>query len=58
MKDEKKGLSFDSENLAVPEVHVDENKVPPLEGEPAPEGRGDIAYDTLAIPEYRPKKKK
>lgn len=56
MKDKKQKLEFFTENLAVPEVHVDvpENNVP--EGDDELHSDGEFVYDNLAIPEINLKK--
>ena len=56
MKDKKQKLGFLSENLAVPEIHVDtpKNAMPAEDDEI--DSKGEFVYDNLAIPEINLKK--
>lgn len=52
-KKEKIHLSFESENLAFPEIHTGtvEDEIKPEETVPAPAEELSVQYDTVAIPE-------
>lgn len=53
----KKKIDFQSENLAVPEVHTGEVKDEQASKMPEREEEDEILYDNVAIPEYRPRHK-
>lgn len=56
-KDKKKTeYTLDSENLAIPEVHVDDSRIKPEEKEPKP--KETITFDNVAIPEVHIKNHK
>ncbi len=56
MKDKKHKLEFFSENLAVPEVHVDDPENDKPEEDDELHSEGEFVYDNLAVPEINLKK--
>lgn len=53
----KKKIDFESENLAVPEIHTGEVKEKAQQDQEMKETTDEILYDNVAIPEYRPRHK-
>lgn len=54
MVKKKEKMAVEMENLAVPEVHVGEDKQPSTNSHE----EESILYENVAIPEYRPGRKK
>ena len=54
MVKKKEKMAVKMENLAVPEVHVGEDKKPSTNSQE----EESILYENVAIPEYRPGRKK
>lgn len=57
---EKFHLSFESENLALPEIHTGEVEEESVADQPIADGTEDLSvqYDTVAIPEIHVRKEK